>query len=134
MTKKGFLVLMVVFLLSLSAIPAFAGYNWCYDEPPVTLPNGNIVNIDVGVPAGHESDTLFLFIRAPRGSHLGQDDGNFPGMRIFFSPTARGNHLTVVAVPSGMYPVKLVISENGKTLGQKIGHPGQAVRLHVHVK
>ncbi|GEM_PF-1912862 len=132
MSKKGLLVLVVVLLLSMTALPAFAGYNWCYDEPPVTLPNGHVVNIDVGVPVENQSDTVFLFIRAPRGSHLGPDDGNIP-MRIFFSPTARTNTITVVAIPSGMYPVMLKISENGQVLKQKVGRPGHPVHLFVHV-
>jgi len=133
MTKKGLLVLAVVALLAMTALPAFAGYNWCAEDPQVVLPNGNVVNIEVGVPTENQSDPVFLFIMAPMGSHLNPDtEGTIP-LQIFFSPTARRNTVRVIAVPSGMYPVKLKISENGQVLKQKVGHPGHPVHLFAHV-
>ncbi len=134
MTKKGLLVLAVVALLAMTALPAFAGINWCAEDPHVVLPNGNVVDIDVGVPVENQSDPVFLFIRAPRGSHLSPDmEGTIP-LQIFFSPTARRSTITVIAIPSGMYPVMLKISENGQVLKQKVGHPGHPVHLFAHVQ
>jgi hypothetical protein len=132
MKKKWLLLTVVVLLVAVSAMPALAGYNWCWNDPVVMLPNGNLVHVDVGVPDENSSQTVFMFIRAPVGSKLMDVNGDIP-MHIFFSASDPHYRVTAVAYPSGMYPVSLRVSEGGTILAEKTGRPGAMVHVRARV-
>ncbi len=133
MKKKWLLLVMVVLLLAVSAVPALAGYDWCYDDPVVVLPNGHRVNVEVAVPKEDASQPVFMYIKAPFGSKLEKDEsGNIP-LYIFFNPSDMHYRITAVADPSGMYPVRLKVSEDEKVLAEKTGRPGTPVHVRVKV-
>ncbi len=124
---------MVVLLLAVSAVPALAGYDWCYDDPVVVLPNHNRVNVEVAVPKEDASQPVFMYIKAPFGSKLVKGNGSIP-LYISFDPSDIHYRITAVADPSGMYPVRLKVSEKGKVLAEKTGRPGAPVHVRVRVR
>ncbi len=132
MKKKWLLLTVVVLLVAVSAMPALAGYDWCWDDPVVVLPNGNQVHVDVGVPEANSSQPVYMFINAPVGSRLMDVNGDIP-VQIFFMAANRHSRVTAMAYPSGMYPVSLRISEGGTVLAEKTGRPGAMVHVRVKV-
>ncbi len=132
MRKKWLLLSVVVLLVAVTAMPALAGYNWCWDDPVVMLPNGNLVHVDVGVPDANASQPVYMFIRAPIGSRLVDVNGDIP-VHIFFSASDPHYRVTAMAYPSGMYPVSLRVSEGGAVLAEKVGRPGAMVYVRAKV-
>jgi hypothetical protein len=115
--KKVFALLMLVVLLSMTAMPALASRSWCATDPIVHLPDGQTLYIDVSVLEQYADREITLYILVPHGSTVEDVDGpiNIHSVAVpVFSPER--HIVAAIAQTQGTYQVVLAGKIDGDPL------------------